>query len=109
MLPSVKVPTAVNCCRPPIPVLVIAGATAIDTRVAGVTVSVVELLTDPDVAVMVVVPSPVLTADPEALSIADAAEEFQLTDGRSCVLPSLKVPVAVNCWPVRKAMLAFAG
>jgi hypothetical protein len=111
MLPSVKVPTAVNCCRPPIPMLGIAGATAMDARVAAVTVSVVELLTAPDVAVMVAVPSPALTANPEALSITatSGAEELQFTDGRSCVLPSLKTPVAVNCWPVPKAMLAFAG
>lgn len=109
-LPSVKVATVVNCCRPPIPMLGIAGATAIDTGVAGVTVSVVELLTAPDVAVMVVVPSPALTANPEvSITATSGAEELQLTDGRSCVLPSLKTPVAVTCWPVPKAMLAFAG
>jgi hypothetical protein len=111
VLPSVKVPTAVNCCRPPIPTVGIAGATATDTRVAGVTVSVVELLTDPEVAVMVVVPTPVLAADPEVLSITatNGAEELQLTRGRSCVLPSLNVPVAVYCWPVPRAMLELAG
>ena len=99
MVPSVKVPTAMNCCRPPIPMFGMAGATAIDTKVAVVTVSVVELLTDPDVAVMVVLPRPALTANPETPSITatDGEDELQLTEGRSWVLPSLKTPVAVNC------------
>jgi len=107
----VNVPTAANCCRPPIPILGIAGAIAIDTKVAGVTVSVVELLTDPEVAVMVVFPRPALSAKPETLSITatSGADELQVTEGRSCVLPSLKTPVAVNCWPIPKAMLALDG
>lgn len=56
-------------------------------------------VTEPDVAVMVVVPTPVPAAEPEVSIVAtDVKDETQLTvPVRFCVLPSLKVPVAVNC------------
>ncbi len=62
----------------------IAGATAIDASVAAVTVSVVELLIEPELAVMVVTPRPALAATPETLSIAATvgADEVHVTDGR---------------------------
>jgi hypothetical protein len=48
---------------------------------------------------MVVVPTPVPAAEPEVSIVAtDVKDETQLTvPVRFCVLPSLKVPVAVNC------------
>jgi hypothetical protein len=62
----------------------IAGATAIDASVAAVTVNGVELLIEPEVAVMVDVPRPALTAIPETPSIAATigADEVHVTDGR---------------------------
>jgi hypothetical protein len=54
---SLKVPVAVNCCRVWRTIAGVAGVTAIDTKVADVTVSVAGgLVTDPDVAVINAVP-----------------------------------------------------
>ena len=94
----------------PIAILELAGVTAIETRLALVTVSEVEPLTEPDAAVMVAVPGPVLVARPAAL-IDDTLtfEEDQITEGSCCVLPSSKSPVAVNCCVVPIAMEEFAG
>ena len=67
------------------------------------TVRNVEPATDPEVAVIVVVPNAALVARPWLpallLIIATVVElELQLdVEVRSCVEPSLKVPVAVNC------------
>lgn len=70
------------------------------TGVAGVTVSVVEPTIAPDVAVMVVVPTPTAVASPAALIVAaEEEDEAQIAVlVKSCVLPSVYVPVAVNCW-----------
>jgi hypothetical protein len=71
------------------------GDTAIEDSAAVVTVSVVEPVTDPRVAVMVVCPVPALVASPfvptELLIVATAALfELQLTVVvMFCVLPSV--------------------
>ena len=74
----------------PLAILGFAGVTAMDARIADVTVSVVfpEIL--PDVAVMVVEPALTAVASPEALIVAFAAsDELHVTDAvMSCVLPS---------------------
>jgi hypothetical protein len=63
-----------------------------------VTVRVQELLIDPEAALIVAVPPPTPVASPLPLIAATAAlEELQVTEFvRFCVLPSVKVPVAVN-------------
>ena len=73
--------------------------TAIDCSVAAVTVSKVEPLIGDDVAVIVEVPTPAPLASPAALIVAVVVvPEFQVTvDVKFCVVPSLNVPVAVNC------------
>src|SRR6266568_3462706 len=82
----------------------VVGVTVIVDRIAAVTVSVVFPETSPSVAVIVVVPAATDVAkpcEPPALLIVatPAAEELQVTwVVRSCVVLSLKVPVAVNCW-----------
>ena len=53
---SEKVPVAVNCWVSPLAMLGLAGVTAIDCRTAAVTVSTVEPVTPPSVAVIVEVP-----------------------------------------------------
>ena len=53
---SEKVPVAVNCWVSPLAMLGLAGVTAIDCRAAAVTVSTVEPVTPPSVAVIVDVP-----------------------------------------------------
>ena len=55
---------AVNCCVAPSGRVGIAGVTAIETSVAGVTVRVVEPLTDPTVAVTLVLPTATAPATP---------------------------------------------
>ena len=74
-----------NCWSVPSTIEGFAGDTAIETSVAGVTVRVVEPETFPEVAVIVVVPTPTEVAfpfDPAALLIVtiDPAEELQITD-----------------------------
>ena len=79
-----------NCSVWPLAIEGEAGVTAIETRVAGVTVMVVDPVTMPAVALMVVVPTPVALAKPPAEMVATlATEELQVTDAvRFCVLPS---------------------
>jgi hypothetical protein len=76
-----------------------AGVTDMDTTVAGVTVSVVLPLMLPELAWMVVEPVPAAVARPAVLTVATVtAEELHVAVlVRFCVVPSLKVPVAVNC------------
>ena len=91
------------------------GVTAMDTSVAGVTVSVVVPDILPDVAVIVVEPAATEVAnplDPAALLIAATAalDEFQVaTIVKFCVEPFEYVPVAVNCLVVPMAMLGLVG
>ncbi len=70
VLPLVNVPVAVNCCVVPKGMLGIAGVTAIETKAADVTFSVVEPVTDPDVAVAAVLPTATLVASPWAFTVA---------------------------------------
>lgn len=60
---------------------------------------------------MFAVPIPVLVTVPTLFTVAVEGEsEPQSTEElRSCVLLSLKVPVARNCWVVPKGREAFAG
>src|SRR6266705_2322314 len=93
---SLKVPVAVNCWVSPSGRLGLAGVTAIEVRVAAVTVSVVFPETSPKVAVIVMGP-PAATdvakpCEPPALLIVDTAvlDELQVTwVVRSCVVKSL--------------------
>ncbi len=81
---SLYVPVAVNCSVVPALIEGLAGVTAIDTKVAAVTVSEVEPLIEPDVAVIVVLPCATLVANPAALIVA------------TLVVPELHVTVAVK-------------
>src|SRR5207247_202480 len=91
------------------------GVTAIEERVAFVTVSVVFPETSPSVAVIVVVPAATDVAKPcdrpgFVYVATPASEELQATwVVRSCVVLSLKVPVAVNCRVVPFAILGVVG
>jgi hypothetical protein len=68
-----------------------AGVTAIDCSVAAVTVSNVDPTNDPDVALMVVVPTASAVANPPAVMVAVAVvPEAHVTEAvRFCVLLSL--------------------
>jgi hypothetical protein len=97
-LPSLKLPTALNCNRVPGAILGFAGTTETDTSVAVLTVSVVEPLTPPKVAAITLVPLAHVVARPVLLMVATAdADELQLaTAVMSCMLPSVNVPTAAN-------------
>lgn len=105
VLLSEKMPVAVNCCLVPTAILGLVGVTEMDTRVAGVTVRMVEayMFPDTDEAVMLVVPTAAavaLPSDPGTLLIAatEVEEELHMTDAViSCLLLSENMPVAVNC------------
>src|SRR6478672_7568316 len=83
----------------------------IDTRDAAVTVSTVDPETVPDAAEMVAVPLAELVASPVLLTVAvpDAFEVHAAVEVRSCELPSVNVPVAVNCCVVPAEIDGLAG
>jgi hypothetical protein len=56
-VPSLKVPVAVNCCVVPMTMVGLAGVTEIDVRVAVFTVTSVDPLIEPEVAVIVAGPA----------------------------------------------------
>jgi hypothetical protein len=96
----------------PIAMEELVGDTAIESKVgvASETVSVVDPETDPKVAVMVVVPGPTADARPEELIAATlVAEELHVAVERCRVLPSLKVPIAENCWFEPDANVGLGG
>jgi len=111
VLLSLKVPVAVNLIDVPFSILGFTGLIAIETNFVVETVSVVDPLTVPDTALIVVLPAATLLTMPCALMPATAAEdEVQSTDAlMSWVLESLNVPMAANCLVVPTAMLEFAG
>jgi hypothetical protein len=69
----------------------LAGVTAIDFNAAAVTVRLVDPLIEPEVAVMVALPTPAPVAKPPAVTLATPALlEVHVTDAvRFCVLLSL--------------------
>jgi hypothetical protein len=109
VVPSLYVPVAVNCRVVPFAIEVLAGVTAMETSV-GVTVRLVEPLIDPKVALMFVLPAVTAVARPALMVATVVLVEVQDTVlVRFCVLPSLYVPVAVNCWVVPLAIEVLAG
>ena len=77
----------------------------------GMTVMVAEPVMLPEVAVMLATPTPTPVAKPPVLIEATVGvSEDQVTEAvTSCVLKSLKVPVAVNCCVVPNGIDGFAG
>ena len=74
----------------------LAGVTTMLTKAGGVTVRVVCPLTEPEVAVIVVVPSAAVDARPPPPIVADVVLEVQVAVlVRFCCVPSVKLPVAV--------------
>src|SRR5271169_6659774 len=87
----------------------LAGVTARETRTAGPTFNVAEAVIAPEVAVMVALPTPAPVASPLLLIVATEDELHVTALVRSCVVPSLYVPVAANCWLVPFAIVAPVG
>src|SRR6266436_6301902 len=102
---------AVNCCALRRNIEGFAGVTDIDTTVGATTVRIAERNTDAKLAPIAVLPCVMLVANPALLMVATAVdEELQLTvPVKSCVLPLVYVPMAVNCWLSPSPMDGLAG
>jgi hypothetical protein len=89
----------------------LAGVTNMEKRVAEFTVRVVLPEVVPEVAVMVAVPAATAVATPLLLMVAtDVFDELQVTWVAILKLvPSVYVPVVVNCWVTPTGMLGLAG
>lgn len=88
------------------------GVTSMDSSAAGVTVKVAVFEVMPDaVAVIDVVPVLTELARPRVLMVAMPVfdECHSAVDEMSCVLVSEKVPTAVNCWVLPRAMIGLVG
>jgi hypothetical protein len=110
VLLSLKVPVAVNCFVVPTAMLEFPGATASETSVALLTVREALPVTPPEAALMVLLPLPTAVANPAELTVATpVADEDHVTDVSSCVLPSSKLPTALNCCVVPSAIVGLAG
>lgn len=106
---------ALNCCFVPSGVEGLRGVTAKDTKAGGPTARVVDPLTEPKEAVIVVVPWAGLVANPwlpaELLTATTPGlEELQVTEVvRSETVPFLKKPVATNCCVSPSGIEKFMG
>ena len=99
VLPSLKVPIAVNCTLVPLAIEELLALIVIDCSVAAVTANAKLLELIPFwVAVMLLEPTAAPMARPVALMLTVAElEEVQVAVlVRFCVVPSVKVPIAVN-------------
>jgi len=91
------------------------GEIAIDTSAAGFTIRVAVPVIDPEATLIVVVPAAREVANPAVPAVLlmvamAAAVELQCALWvRSCVVPSVNVPVAVNCCVVPRAIVADGG
>jgi hypothetical protein len=111
---SLKVPSAVNCWVKVLGMVTSDGLTAIESRMASVTRRVVEPEMVPTAARTVVVPteSPVARPGEPALAIdatTGSVDDQVTVEVNTCVLPSLKVPVAMNCCVNPRGMEGAAG
>ena len=98
VLLSLKVPVATNCFEAPIGMVEFAGVTAIETKLAPVTVIAALPVIDPTVAFTLPVPPATPAASPEESTVTTpGVEDDQLTEVKVCVLPSSKIPVVANC------------
>lgn len=88
----------------------LAGETRILTSAGGETVKTDCPPTEPEVAMIVVVPSAAVDASPPGPIVADVVLEVHVAVGvRFCCVPSVKFPVAVNCTDKPSGTEVLAG
>jgi hypothetical protein len=109
VLPSVKVPVAVNFCWVPLGIEGLMGVTAREASSAAVMVRVVEPSTSPIAAEMRVVPLRWAEARPREPGSFDTLAAAGAEEVHSRAAPSLKVPVAWKRRVVPAAMEGSAG
>ena len=114
-LPSPNVPVAMNACFVPRAMDALSGVTASDTSAPEVTINVVEPCTPPRLAEMTAEPLPAPVANPPLpsplliVAVEGVSELHDALAVTSWVLPSVNVPVAVNCWFAPDVMAGNAG
>jgi hypothetical protein len=91
VLLSLYVPVAVNCWLVPFAIEGLAGVTDKESRIGGLTATLTEFVTVPEVALMLEVPCRLPITNPVALTGATAGEEDDHVAEvvRSCALPSV--------------------
>ena len=112
MLKSLKVPVAEKDNFVPGAMVRLTGVTEIEIRLALVTVRFIDDAADPTVAEIVQLPGAIPLARPLPAPTFETvlSEDVQVAcEVRSCVLPSLKVPIAENCWLVVAAIVVSPG
>jgi len=115
VLPSLKLPVAVNCWEPPSATLGSLGAIVMEVSSALVTVNDAVPTRPANSAVIVASPGAIPLANPllpaVSLTVAtDSGDDVHVTEFvRFSVLPSANVPMALNCTPVCSATTALAG
>jgi hypothetical protein len=99
VLPSEYVPVAVNCREVPAAIERLDGVTAMDFRVAEVTVTVTAGLVAPPIAAVICTDpvEPPRTRPAPTLAIPELEELQVALEVTSCVVPSLNLPTAVSC------------
>ena len=111
VLPSLKVAMAVNCCVLPLAMLATDGVTLMLCKVAETTVIDVLSQTFPTQALTFALPALMPDATPEFEIVATAllSEPHATPMVRSWLVPSLKIPVAVNCCAPPAGMVGMYG
>lgn len=111
VVPSEYLPATANCWVAPDGTNGFCGLTIALSNAGPMTESVVEAVTFPEVAVIVVVPWATEVTSPTGLTVAtDADIEFQVAAlVRSCVLPSAYVPIAFSDCIRPKGMDGLCG
>lgn len=103
-------PVAVNCCLLPFATEALAGVTATETSAAGATVRIVEPLTEFNEAETLADPCLMVVTCPTLTEATVASDEVQVAVAEiSCVVWSVKVPVATNCWCKPRATEGLPG
>jgi len=111
-LPFVNVPMAVSCKVVPGCTVGFTGVTAMDISAGGATVSKVDPVgREEKVAEIVVLPCVRLVASPELFTDATAGfvDIHAATLVRSCVLWSVRMPTALNCWLTPRGTVGLCG
>lgn len=87
----------------PLGALALDGVTEIEVNAEGVTVNVVEALTTPDAAVILVAPGLTVVAKPleplvfDIVALVESEDDHTTSFVTSWLVPSEKTPTAVNC------------
>ena|SRR5215469_14927392 len=115
MVESVYVPFALNCWFVPRGMVGVIGERAIEINAAGLIVNVATPEIEPDVALIVVEPTlsdcakPAVGGDTLMIATVGSDDVHWAELVRSCIVPSVKMPVALYCCVVPSGIVANDG